>query len=230
MYAEPRLELDANLLGDSLMTIRADKRGALLKLMNATGVKNEESLKAQLMSNDKFADLLKQFGVNLEALDAALAGVAAPAADPATLVQQHVQQALAPFINQQRSQAQHAQQQVQQQASTELERFASDPKHEFYDDVAPLMADILELAARNGQQMGLTDAYERATLMHEPVRRVIDARKQREATTKASVAARSARGAAVSVTPSTQAAVVPIQGGNNLRADIEAAFAQTQGR
>jgi hypothetical protein len=176
------------------------------------------------------AQTIKQFGVNLEALDAALAGVAAPPADPSTLVQQQVQQALAPFLNERRAQAQQAQQAVQQQAQSELEAFASDPKNEFYDDVAPLMADIIEVASRNGQQMGLTEAYQRATLLHEPVRRVIDARKSREAATQASAAARKARGAAVSVTPSTQAAVVPAQGGNNLRADIEAAFAQTQGR
>jgi hypothetical protein len=176
------------------------------------------------------AQTIKQFGVNLEALDAALAGVAAPAADPKTLIEQHVQQALAPFLNDRRNQAQQAQQAVQNEATSELDRFASDPKHEFYDDVAPLMADILEVAARNGQQMGLTEAYERATLMHEPVRRVIDARKQREAATQASIAAKKARGAATSVTPSTQAAVVQSTGGNSLRSDIEAAFAQTQGR
>lgn len=176
------------------------------------------------------AQTIKQFGVDLEQLDAFLAGQAPAAVDPATLVQQQVQQALAPILNERRQQTQFAQQRQQQEAATELETFAADPKHEFYNDVAPLMADILEVASRNGQQMGLTEAYERATLMHEPVRRVIDARKQREAARTASIAARKARGAATSVTPSTQAAVVPVQSGNNLRADIEAAFAQTQGR
>lgn len=176
------------------------------------------------------AQTIKQFGVDLEQLDAVLAGQAQAPTDPATLVQREVQAALAPILNERRQQSQFAQQRQQQEVMSELEKFATDPKNEFYNDVAPLMADILEVASRNGQQMGLTEAYERATLLHEPVRRVIDARKQREAAQNASIAARRARGAATSVIPSTQAAVVPAQSGDSLRGDIEAAFAQTQGR
>lgn len=63
MFAEPVLELDEKLLVDDLMKIRADKRGSLVKLMHALGVKNEVDLKKQLMSNDKFAELLKAHGV-----------------------------------------------------------------------------------------------------------------------------------------------------------------------
>jgi hypothetical protein len=63
MYAEPVLELDEKLLVDDLMQIRADKRGSLVRLMHALGVKNETDLKKQLMSNDKFAELLKAQGV-----------------------------------------------------------------------------------------------------------------------------------------------------------------------
>lgn len=63
MFAEPILELDEKLLVDDLMQIRADKRGSLVKLMHTLGVKNEADLKKQLMSNDKFAELLKAHGV-----------------------------------------------------------------------------------------------------------------------------------------------------------------------
>ena len=63
MFAEPILELDEKLLVDDLMQIRADKRGSLVTMMNLLGVKNEDTLKKQLMSNDKFADLLKSRGV-----------------------------------------------------------------------------------------------------------------------------------------------------------------------
>lgn len=63
MFAEPRLELDEKMLVDDLMNIRAAKRGSLLTLMNLLGVKDETALKKQLMSNDKFADLLKSRGV-----------------------------------------------------------------------------------------------------------------------------------------------------------------------
>lgn len=63
MFAEPILELDEKLLVDDLMQIRADKRGSLVTMMNLLGVKNEDTLKKQLMSNDKFAELLKSRGV-----------------------------------------------------------------------------------------------------------------------------------------------------------------------
>ncbi len=63
MFAEPRLILDEKLLVDDLMQIRADKRGALLSLMKLLGVKSEPDLKKHLMSNDKFAELLKSRGV-----------------------------------------------------------------------------------------------------------------------------------------------------------------------
>lgn len=63
MFAEPILELDEKLLVEDLMQIRADKRGSLVTMMNLLGVKNEDTLKKQLMSNDKFAELLKSRGV-----------------------------------------------------------------------------------------------------------------------------------------------------------------------
>jgi len=63
MFAEPILELDERMLVNDLMEIRANKRGSLVKLMHILGVKNEVDLKKQLMSNDKFAELLKAQGV-----------------------------------------------------------------------------------------------------------------------------------------------------------------------
>ena len=63
MFAEPILELDEKMLVNDLMEIRANKRGSLVKLMHMLGVKNEQDLKKQLMSNDKFAELLKAQGV-----------------------------------------------------------------------------------------------------------------------------------------------------------------------
>jgi len=63
MFAEPILELDERMLVNDLMEIRANKRGSLVRLMHILGVKNEVDLKKQLMSNDKFAELLKAQGV-----------------------------------------------------------------------------------------------------------------------------------------------------------------------
>ena len=64
MYAEPVLMLDKQMLVEDLSAIRAAKRTSLLTLMNALGVKGEEALKKQVMSNDKFAELLKSRGID----------------------------------------------------------------------------------------------------------------------------------------------------------------------
>ena len=64
MFAEPTIEVDRPLLEDDLINIRAERRSALLMLMNLIGVKSEESLKKLLMSNDKFAELLRTRGID----------------------------------------------------------------------------------------------------------------------------------------------------------------------
>lgn len=64
MFAQPKLELDEKLLVQDLMDVRAAKRGALVTLMHMLNVKNEDDLKKQLMSNDKFAELLRSRGID----------------------------------------------------------------------------------------------------------------------------------------------------------------------
>lgn len=64
MYTQPKLLIDKKMLEDDLVQIRANKRGALLTLMNLLGVKGEEAMKKQVMSNDKFAELLKLQGID----------------------------------------------------------------------------------------------------------------------------------------------------------------------
>jgi DNA polymerase I-like protein with 3'-5' exonuclease and polymerase domains len=63
MFSEPALKLDKKLLEQALYELGLNRRNLMLSLMNALGVKNEETLKAQLMSNEKFAQLLKENGV-----------------------------------------------------------------------------------------------------------------------------------------------------------------------
>ena len=63
MFAEPVLELDESLLVGDLVTIRAEKRQSLHTMMELLGVKDEDTLKKQLMSNPKFAELLKSRGI-----------------------------------------------------------------------------------------------------------------------------------------------------------------------
>jgi DNA polymerase I-like protein with 3'-5' exonuclease and polymerase domains len=63
MYTEPALKLDKKLLEKALYDIALERRSLMLKLMNELGVKTEETLQKQLMSNEQFAKLLKENGV-----------------------------------------------------------------------------------------------------------------------------------------------------------------------
>jgi DNA polymerase len=63
MFTEPLLKLDTKILEKSLYELGLNRRNLMLKLMKLLNVKNEEELKKQLMSNEKFAELLKENGV-----------------------------------------------------------------------------------------------------------------------------------------------------------------------
>ena len=63
MYTEPVLRLDGALLIDHLQEVRARKAQLMQTLMETLGEPDEEGLKSKLMSNDKFAALLREVGV-----------------------------------------------------------------------------------------------------------------------------------------------------------------------
>lgn len=63
MYTEPALKLDKKLLEKALYDLGLSRRDLMLNLMRELGVKDEETLKKQLMSNGKFAELLRGNGV-----------------------------------------------------------------------------------------------------------------------------------------------------------------------
>lgn len=176
------------------------------------------------------ADIIKNFGIDLAALDSVLAG-AQPEYNPQVALQQLVRQELSPvmqMIQQQKAQGQQAEQAIEQEAQTELEQFAA--ANEFYWDLKDVMMDVMEVSQRRGNPMGLTEAYERAIMLHEPVRRVVEARKQREEALKRTGTARQARQASLSVAPSSEMAVTQQASGDSVRDAIEAAITAQQGR
>lgn len=175
------------------------------------------------------AEVIKNFGIDLRALDELLADGQVRQADPQTLVQQAVAQAVAPLQQAFQQQLRQTEAAVEAEVEHDLVAFASDPKHEFYNDVREVMADIMEVAQRRGVRMGLTEAYERATLMVEPVRRVIEQRKTTQSAQQAHQAAAAARNASVSIPSSTNTAKVVPQAGDDIRSSIEFALANHSG-
>jgi hypothetical protein len=179
------------------------------------------------------AGIVQQFGTGrfgqqfLELLDQSLAGQA-PKADPQqAALEQALNQRLAPLqgMLQQFQAAQQAQQErVVTQANDEVGQFLD--QAEFGEDVRQEMADIMEVAHRRGQALTLQDAYQRACLVNDRVRAVLQARARNTGSQQQAQAAQRARAAAVSVTGAAPAGAMR-QDPTDVRSAIEAAIAQT---
>ena len=124
----------------------------------------------------KLADLVYHYGVDIQALDNALSGQ--PQTDPQTSqLEQLLEQKLAPmqqFMSTVQTHQQQSQQQVQQNAQTEIQQF--EQKAEFIGDVRNDMADLLDLAAKRGQQMSLQEAYDKAIAINPEISAIVQQR------------------------------------------------------
>ena len=176
--------------------------------------------KAQLM--DK---LIQDYGIDIVELDAAIArrlGVGGqPGQQPQqqmpdiqALVQQQLQQALAPIYQQQ----QQAQVQQQQQAAQTVEQMALDPKYPHFEEVRQDMADLIELSSRRGVALSLDQAYSRAVSGNPELSAMNLAAQQNQRAQRAAQAAASVSGSPVGGGTQQHASV------GDLRADLEAAF------
>jgi len=178
------------------------------------------------------AKLVKAYGVDIGALDGALVGEVPqggqPAVDP-SYVQNLVQQQLAPLyqVAQQRQQA--MQQEAEHTAISTMEQFAAAPQHEFFPHVRTLMADMIEVAERNGFQMDLGEAYKRACALHPEVSKVMMARQQGAAAQQLTAQARKAKGSAVSVKGGAPVGNPDRAEPTSIRESVEAAIEQLTG-
>ena len=147
------------------------------------------------------AKLVSAYGVDIFALDSALAGTApqheAAPAVPADLVQREVNKVLAPYMEQAQMRQQQQSEKIYQEVGRELQDFAS--KHEFYADVRMEMADLMEVAERNGREITMKQAYDYVCSLHPEISKVIIARQQAQNATALTKSAQQARSAAVSV-------------------------------
>ena len=181
--------------------------------------------KAQMM-----AKLIKDYGVSIEDLDAAIvSGMQRQQQQPQgfdpnyvnQLVQQQLQQALAPIYQER----QQREQQVVQQATQTVEQMSLDPKYPYFDDVREEMADLIEVASRRGVALSLEDAYNRAVVINPGASgqqsrqaTMTQANAQHQQAQRAKIAASSVNGAPASGGSNAYA------GDGSLRGSIEAAF------
>jgi len=117
----------------------------------------------------------------------------------------------------------------------EIERFGSDPKNKFFEDVADQMAVLIEEAKAKKQQIDLNTIYETACYMNPEVRGALIKEtlttQEKARAAKAKTAADQARQAGASITGGA-AATTPLASSNpdNLRAQLEQAYADQIGR
>lgn len=77
------------------------------------------------------------------------------------------------FMNEAQQGRQRAQQQLQQDAQTEIESAQDMP---FFDDMRQDIADVLEFAAKRGQVMSLQDGYKRALELRTDIKQIVTQR------------------------------------------------------
>ncbi len=182
------------------------------------------------------AKLITDYGVDIQALDSALAG--APVADPVgSRVEQLLQERLAPFqqymsIQQQREQ--QAQQQGVAQVQATVEQMAQDTAtYPHFEAVRESMADIVEIMARRGVSIDLKTAYNRAVAMDPAISQVVEQASMAQAQTKQAAKANAKAQQALRASSSVSGAPSGPLSGKPLRdrrAAIEAAFDDIGGR
>jgi len=126
------------------------------------------------------ATLITQFGVNIDALAAALDGAPQPAGvQRESEMTTAINTALKPYqemLSQQQQFQQQQYQQGQQVVDTDIQAFAADAKNEFYNDVKIDMADIFDLAEKRGIEMTMPEAYRRACLIRPDIQAIVKGR------------------------------------------------------
>ena len=142
------------------------------------------------------ANIIKQFGVDIKALDSVLVGEAPSQEMQAqNHVQQMINQQLGPMqqqLQQYQQRDQYAQQQSQQQVAQEVTDFGA--SHEFYNDVRSQMADFLDMAANRGQPMDMEQAYNLACSSHPQISKIMNGRQSQASVDQKRQAASSIQG------------------------------------
>lgn len=178
------------------------------------------------------ANIVKAYGVGIEDLDGALRAILTGEPQPRgggadqqqQYIQQAIQQGLAPLYQA----AQQRQARLQEDAANhtrgEIDAFAADPARKYFPDLRDIMADLVEVAQKQGGDMSLADAYDRAALLHPEISKVIIAQRQGVNAHQLTQAAQRAKAAAVSVVGSAPIGNPNPSEPSSIRESIEAAI------
>ena len=125
----------------------------------------------------RMAGLISHYGVDINMLDQALAGET-PQNQESSQLQQLLDQRLAPIqelLDQQKQSQRQMQEQTQAQVQTELVEFSKTA--EFLNDVRLDMADLIDLASKQGRKLSFKDAYDKCCAMNPSISKVLEERR-----------------------------------------------------
>jgi hypothetical protein len=186
------------------------------------------------------AKLIKDYGIDIRALDDALSGQVSAQPDPvAAQVERLLAERLSPlqtFLAQQQQVAQYQEQQIQQEAALTIGQMSEDNvKFPHFDQVREDMADVIEMNARRNVFLTPEQAYQRSVAMNPELgaQATQQANTGRQLQQAQSANARAQR--ALNASSSTAGApggspVGGVSANGSLRDTIEAAFNQVSGR
>ena len=181
----------SGVMGDTPMETVSNLFSTVANLRMGTPIQ-----KAQIV-----ADLIQNFGVDINTLDSAIVG-AAPSAQQSqnSQVEQMVNERLAPFeqmMGQQNAYQQQQADQRQQSANAEVQEFGANA--EFLSDVRYDMADLIDMASQRGQNISMQEAYDKACAINPQISAVLAERAQRASLTGGNNTMASKRAAASSI-------------------------------
>lgn len=190
------------------------------------GIHNTLQLAAQLQMGSPMqkaqaaANIIQQFGVDINTLDDLIVGNIPAAAQSNPQIEQLQAQIgqMQQFIQQQQYGQQQQFQAQQQQINQETEQFMS--QNEFANDLRNEMADFMDLAQRQGQQIDLKTAYNRALASRPDIQQVVQ---NRQTSQNSQQALQNANRAASSI---PQRGAGAVEGGTpaSMRAALEQAW------
>lgn len=178
------------------------------------------------------AKLIKDYGIDIDMLDTALAGQD-PNHNPDARVERMLNERLAPvneFLQTEQQRRQSVVQAERQRAETVLDRMASDAQNfPHFALVAQDMADITEMALKRRIYLTPKEAYDRAVAMNPEAQAAEQSRSGQQRAQSAHDAATRSLGASLSVSGAPAGLKQTVEA-SDLRGTIEAAWNAAQGR
>jgi hypothetical protein len=179
------------------------------------------------------AKLISDYGIDVAALDEALSGGNPEETNPASILDQRIQQALKPL--QETVQTLTARERAQMAAENNALQSQVDgmrsntEKFPYFEDVQDEMADLIELKARRGIYLSIEDAYNQAVRTNPEAQAAETQAIQQRKAQNLNSAAQKALGASLSISGAPAPSRTDVDA-SDLRATIEAAFASHGGR